>query len=181
MHTQIKGKVTVNAPAEKVWQIVAHDFEHIGQWASAIPTSFVNTNAPAVDGAAVGGRVCTNSVAGFDDIHETFTYYDEAAMKFGYAATDGLPGFMEAAENNWSVKPVNANKCTVEARGEVDVKAFPGLFMFPFLKWQMGRIGKQTMEELKYFAEHGQPHPRKAKQAQNAKSSALNDFHIDIC
>lgn len=162
MHTQIKGQIIIDAPAEKVWQIVAHDFENIGQWASAIPTSYATADTPTFADAPVDGRVCTNSVAGFDHIHETFTRFNEEAMQFSYEATDGMPGFMEKAENNWSVSPLNANQCTVEARGEVDVKAFPGVILIPFLKWQMGRIGKQTMVELKYFAENDQPHPRKA-------------------
>ncbi len=36
----------------------------------------------------------------------------------------------------------------------------------PIFKWQMNRIGAQTMAELKYFVEQGEPHPRKLKAKQ---------------
>ena len=169
MHIQIKGQITIDTPAEKVWQIVAHDFEHIGNWASAIPTSFKNSDTPTIKDAPVEGRICTNSVAGFDDIQETFTHYNEEAMTFSYKATKGTPSFMQKAENNWAVQAIDANQCIVEARGEINVQVFPGLVIIPFLKWQMNRLSKQTMAELKYFAENDQPHPRKAKQIQSFK------------
>jgi hypothetical protein len=167
MHIQIKRQITINVSADKVWNILAHHFDHIGRWASAIPESRAVTDWPAPEGAEVGGRVCTPSVAGFGDIQEKFTYYDEQAMRFGYQAIGGgLPSFIKRAENNWTVRSLGPNQCVVEARGEIDLRLIPGLFLAPFLKLQMGRTGTQTFEELKYFIEHDQPHPRKLKAQQ---------------
>src|SRR5579872_2233421 len=166
MHLQLKNHIMINASAEKVWHVLAHDFDSIGQWASASPTSHAITELPAPEGAKVGGRVCSTAVAGFADVQETFTYYDEASMRFAYQATEGRPWFLKHAENHWSVRSLGPHTSLVETRAEIDVSFFVGLFLAPLLKLQMGRIGVHSLEELKYYVEHDQPHPRKLKTLQ---------------
>ena len=60
------------------------------------------------------------------------------------------------------------NQCEVAIRAEIDLAWFPGLFVAPLFKLQMNRISTQTIEELKYYLEHDQPHPRKTRQLQPA-------------
>ena len=84
-------------------------------------------------------------------------------MRFGYQAIGELPRFFKRAENNWHVHSLGPDKSVVEFRAEVDLTLFPGLFlilMMPFVKHIWGR---RTLEELKYYVEHDQPHPRKLK------------------
>ena len=165
MHTQMKFQITINAPAHKVWQIWAREFDHIGRWAAAIEESCADTNIPAPDGAEMGGRVC--SAQGFGDVREEFTYYDEASMRFGYKATKGLPAWLiKRAENNCSVHPLGPNKCMIKSRGEIDYALIPGLFLMPVFKFQLSRIADRLFEELKYYAEQDQPHPRKLQAQQ---------------
>jgi hypothetical protein len=73
MHLHLKSQLTINAPAEKVWRILAHEFDTIGQWASAVPASQAVADLPAPAGAQVGGRVCATAVRGFAAVQETFT------------------------------------------------------------------------------------------------------------
>ncbi len=168
MHVQINRQMTINAPAKEVWRVLAHEFDRIGQWASVIPTSTAAADVPAPDGAPVGGRVCSNSVPGFGDVQEDFTHYDEQAKRFSYWATKGTPSFFKLAENNWSVRSLGPNESQVEARGEIELSPFPGLFLVPLLKWQMNHLAEQTTEELKYYLEQGRSHPRKLKAQQQA-------------
>ena len=172
MHVQIRRQMTINAPAEEVWRVLAHEFDRIGQWASVIPTSTATADVAAPEGAPVGGRVCSNSVPGFDDIQEDFTYYDEEAKRFSYRATKGTPSFFKLAENNWSVRSLGPNESLVEARGEMELSLFPGLFLVPLLKCQMDRMVEQAAEELKYYVEQGRPHPRKLKAQQKELQKA---------
>jgi Polyketide cyclase / dehydrase and lipid transport len=164
MHLQLIGQVTINAPARNVWHILAREYSSIGRWASAIPQSEAVTDLPPPAGAAVCGRVCSTAMSGFSAVREQFTYYDEHAMRFGYQATDGRPAFITHAENNWQIRALTPETCVVEARGELDIWLFPGLFLAPLLKLQMDRAAAQLFEELKYYVEHDQPHPRKLKE-----------------
>ena len=163
MHLQLKGQIMINAAAQKVWHVLAHEFGTVGQWASSIPESQAVTDISAPAGATVAGRVCATAVPGFGAVRETFTYYDEQSMRFGYEPSEGRPWFIKHAENHWAVRSLGPQTCLVESRAELDVAPFPGVFLAPLLKLFMGRVGAQFFEELKYYAEHDQPHPRKLK------------------
>jgi hypothetical protein len=83
---QITSQTTAEVPAAQAWHLLAQQFDQIGQWTSQIPRSQAVTDTPAPDGAPVGGQICSTGVAGFAAVRELFTAYDEAAMRFGYAA-----------------------------------------------------------------------------------------------
>lgn len=169
MKIEFPATITINAPAERVWHIVAHEFANIGTWATAIPNSSGLADLPVPENAHVGGRACQAAIPGFSTVHERFTYYDEANMRFGYAAIAGLPGFMQRAENNWSVRALTPEQSEVQIRGEMELYDPWGWFLGPLLQMQMGRTGKRTIEELKYYIETGQPHPRKVRSVKSGK------------
>jgi hypothetical protein len=172
MHLQLKGQMTINAAAPKVWRVLAHEFSSIGQWASSIPQSQAVTDIPAPGGAEIGGRVCATAVPGFGAVREIFTYYDEQSMRFGYEPTEGRPWFITHAENHWAVRSLGPDTCVVESRAELEMKLFPGVFLAPLLKLFMGRVSAQFFEELKHYVEYDQPHPRKLKALQKALQKA---------
>lgn len=116
---------------------------------------------------------CATAVPGFAAIQETFTSYDESSMHFAYQATEGRPWFLKRAENHWIVRALGPETCEVETRAEIDLPLFPGLLLAPLLKLQMGRVGVRTLEELKYYLEHDQVHPRKRKVQQQQRQQAL--------
>ena len=173
MHVQLHDQITINAPANTVWHLLAHDFANIGQWASSIPTSKANRTLPVPAGAGVGGRVCSTTVPGFGDVEESMTSYDEGSMRFAYQATQGRPWFLKHAENHWSVRSLGPQTSLVETRAEIAINTFPGVFLAPLFRLQMARIGAQTLEELKYYVEHGQPHPRKLRALHKQRQKAV--------
>ena len=174
MRLELNGQLMINAPAQKVWHILAHEFGSVGQWASSIPVSQPVPDAPAPAGAVVGGRVCTTAVPGVAAVREMFTYYDEASMRFGYEASEGRPWYIKRAENNWAVRSLGPETSLAESRAEIEMALLPGMFLARLLKFFVGRVGAQFFEELKYYAEHDRPHPRKlkAQQKQIGKASA---------
>jgi hypothetical protein len=87
-------------------------------------------------------------------------------MRFVYEATEGRPWFIKRAENQWVVRSLGLSSSEVEAQAEVEVSLFPGVLLAPLMKLQLGRTGVQTFEELKYYVEHDQVHPRKLKALQ---------------
>jgi hypothetical protein len=163
MHIHFKDHVVIDAPATKVWRVLAHEFDSIGRWASAIPASRGLSEVPVPPGAEVGARVCAAAIPGFRKIQETFTSYDEDAMSFAYKATAGHPWFIRRAENHWRVRSLGPSTSEVEAWAEVEMSLFPGVLLAPLIKLQLGRTGSQTFEELKYYVERDQVHPRKLK------------------
>ena len=166
MRIQVKDKIMINTPATKVRRVLAHEFENIDQWSSGITESGAVKQGAIPEGAKVCGRVC-------DGIREDFTYYDEQARRFGYKGID-LPWyfFINRIENNWSVHSLEPSKSVVEMRPEIDINPFLGLLLkllMPFIK---KNLGTRTLEELKYYIENDQPHPRKLKAQQKQMEAA---------
>jgi hypothetical protein len=171
MRMEITGHTTINAPGSDAWRVIAHQFANIGQWASAIPTSCAAPEVAPPVGAEVGARVCATGVRGFKEVREQFMFYDEDAMRFAYEATAGLPWIVRHAENHWRVFSLDQSRCQVEVQAVVDLRLIPGFLLAPLLRMQMRRLGQQTLEELKYYMEHGRPHPRKAERAGTAREA----------
>lgn len=163
---KIARKITINAPADRVWKVVAHAFADVGLWASGIAHSVVNEAAAIPEGASVGGRVC--NVPGFGEILESFTAYDEAGKTFTFEATGG-PFIVRSAQSTWLVRALGAN--TTQVSFQSDLKLLPGigLIMAIPMRMQLSRLLQNVVEELKYYVETGEIHPRKLKIAAQAK------------
>ena len=69
MVIRMQRQITINAPASKVWRVLAHDFEHIDRWSSGISKSKASTAGSVPEGAQVCGRFC-------DTVQEEFTHYE---------------------------------------------------------------------------------------------------------
>ncbi|HEX5291012.1 MAG TPA: hypothetical protein VFX25_19295 [Streptosporangiaceae bacterium] len=56
--TSITRSAVISAPADVVWQTIAHQFDRIGEWATVIPSSGPSARRPDDVEAPVCGRVC---------------------------------------------------------------------------------------------------------------------------
>src|SRR6266508_3321348 len=83
-------QITVEAPADAVWDLVGRRFDRIGDWATAIPASTAIASAPP-------GTAPTRSPAlTVVDAPRTLTYQ-----------ANGLPAFVATARNTWTVTPLD--------------------------------------------------------------------------
>src|SRR5213592_2443956 len=94
--TTVRAQSTIDAPATAVWDIVAHRFDHVGDWATVIPASHAAPGEPRVIGAPVAGRVCTTGIGSIPYVTERIVAYDEAGRTLTYEA-EGLPRFSAPA------------------------------------------------------------------------------------
>lgn len=160
MQIEIPGRVELNHPAKTVWEVVGPQFANIGTWASQIPQSHGRAELQTLEGAPIGGRVCETAVAGFPAISERLTYYNEGEMRLKYVATEGLPRFVRSAQNDWTVNPIGADRSELTIRGEIDLRPFPGIFLYPFMIFQFKRAGKIILDDLAYYLDHGRARDR---------------------
>ncbi len=156
---QIKKQFTVNASADRLWEIMGIQFADISQWASDIHTSRERNSGIVPQGASCSGRVCETSMGSFK---EQILKYDAQKKMLSYDARgDKMPFFVKHLENNWTFTPLAGGKCKVEMRMEMSLLPVFNLLMGPMMRMQMGGVINQVIEELTYFAENGTPHPRK--------------------
>jgi len=156
MIMKIIKEVSINSPAEKVWDIVGRNFAKIGNWDGSVSSSVVNNDFPKVNGSPYGGRVCETS---FGTINEKFTAYDDNGMNFSFQG-DITSKIFSNVINTVTVIPVSKNKSRIIVSPNVDLTLL-GKIMSPLIKAGLGSAIKKGLEDLKYFAENNKVSPRK--------------------
>ena len=63
----IKKQLKINAPAEKVWKVFAHDFDNAHIWMASVANSFGEEVGVQPEGSPTDGRICelNNDPKGF--------------------------------------------------------------------------------------------------------------------
>lgn len=160
---QFQKNTSINAPIDRVWQVVAHDFDKVGEWSSAVQSSGANLEASIPDGATVGGRVCATD---FGDLKETFTAYDEAKHTFTFRVT-GMPSFITLAQNTVKVTPSGGGTTDVSLNIQMETNAV-GKIMGPMFAIKLKSALNAFLDELKIYVERGELSSRKKKQLAKA-------------
>jgi carbon monoxide dehydrogenase subunit G len=165
---KLNRKTTVNRDAQKVWKVLAHDFDKAGEWMSAVPKSHKIIEGDSVEDSPMVGRVCelsTKADGPFAD--ERITYYNEENMELHIRVVP-KNGKIPVKENNvvMKVKSVGVGQSEVSWSSDIDLKTV-GKVLYPMLKMGLTKAFNELLEELKYFVEEGKPHPRKLAKINN--------------
>lgn len=158
---QLKRELIINVPKNKVWQILGPNFADAYRWASAVDHSEASFDGVGPDGAPAPGRICETS---FGPIKENILEYDEERHRIAYDAIgEKMPGFVKRMVGRWTVDEAGPSKTAVGITLTVEIAPPFNILMGPLMRLQLGWILTKTVQELRYFAEHGTPHPRKIK------------------
>ena|SRR5215510_10791104 len=151
-------ELEMDVPADRVWQVLANDFAKIADWYSGVSHSQVKPDAEAPRGAACAGRICR--VPGLGEIHERFTSYDPSNKTFTYEVI-GMPFFVKRASNNFAVVTLDDGRSRVSLEALTHFAPFVGWLMVLPMKVRLTKLMGQLLEELRYYVEKGEIHPRK--------------------
>ncbi|MEM7113499.1 MAG: SRPBCC family protein [Chloroflexota bacterium] len=163
---EVIRQLNVNAPATRLWEILAENYDRVGEWTSEITQSASNPDLNVGE-----GRVCTTP--GFGDVKETITAYDEKRRQFSYAAEiSSFPFFVKDVGNSWRVEEKGINRAVVHMHMNAKLLPIFAQLMGPVMKRQMGKAADVILEELKYYAETDEIHPRKQEQLRAATLQA---------
>ncbi len=161
--TTISRDIVIAAPAGAVWQVVAHQFDRIGEWATAIPSSRPSASAPGGVGAPVRGRVCHTGIRLAPQVEERIVSYDEAGRTLTYEAVRP-PKFLKSARNRWHVEAIDGQHSRVSIRASVEPLGIIGRVMYLMLRLQLARTVPQFLHDLEHYVRHARPSPRKQRQ-----------------
>lgn len=167
---KIQKSVTIDAPADRVWDILGPNYTRAGDWASSVFISEAKPGTPTVAGAPVAGRTCETALGPFT---ESIVAYDEARRHIAYSASGAkMPGFVRSLVNAWTVVPAGPDRAKVTMALSADI-AQPFRFM---MGWMMRRqfdgVLDEAIDDLKVYAETGEPSPRKVEADRSKKGMA---------
>lgn len=154
MTKALSGQIEINAPASVVWTILGEEFSQISKWAGIIKSSFPDQEHLPPEGADAGARICVSQIAWAKDVTEKLTAFDPQEKTFTYEATSGLPGFVQHAQNTWTVRPVSPGSCIVTTQGVLKMTPLLGRILYPIIRKQLEKAGAQLVMDLKSYAEH---------------------------
>lgn len=160
--------ITIDAPADHVWDILGPRFDRIGDWASAITRS--TTEPPSGCIATGTARLCSSAVPGVPQVREQLTAYDPDLMTLTYVATAGMPSFVTLATNTWTVTAEGPARCRATIAAQVEVNGAIARVALAILAPNLARMGRRTLDDLRHYAEHGEPSPRKRRQHARART-----------
>ena len=155
MKLHIDKEVSIDAPAEKVWEVLGDNYENVGRWATVIPESAPRNNQEG----ELQGRTCYTA---YGDTKEMITNWDEQNMTYSYQA-DGLPAIFKSGGSTWAIRPVGGHRSHVTMKLRMEFAPLPGLLMGWLMKPRMDKDMDGLMDDLKHYVEKGTPHPKKLK------------------
>ena len=150
--------IEINKSAAEVWALIGDRFGDTGLWTSQLDSSHM---VGEVDEG--GHRVCK---IGTKTLTENLTLFDPQNLVLEYDLIEGRPPIISTASNRWSVTALGPNRSRVTMRPDTKLKWWAG-FLGPLIRSVTGKILAKVLEELKFWVETGEVHPR--KKAQDAK------------
>lgn len=175
---KLSNEIIIDASADRLWDVVAHQFAQIGEWATAIAASRPKPAGADAD-APPGGRVCDTGMRMFAHVEETILAYDESARTLTYAGA-GLPRFVSAARNRWQVIPLDDHRACVRVVATMETRGITGrLLAIPLRVW-LTREGHKTLDDLRHCAEDGYPSPRKQRRLASSRAYSASESEIPV-
>lgn len=163
-----EAEIHLRSPIEKVWQVLAVDFDQIDQWSSGVKRSVAQ--GEALNGSKVGGRHCNLSAVGFTVMDEEILIFDRKNHTLSYRLYNGLPGFVTNAVNTWRLFEASGGT-HLTVRTDMHTKGLMGCLLRPMMKGNLNSALQSMSEELKYYVDTGEPHPKKKKALQKLRQS----------
>ncbi|MEW7292408.1 SRPBCC family protein [Aquimarina sp. 2304DJ70-9] len=158
---QATYKIEINAPIDKVWEVLAVDYAGIGKWASGV-NHVVESSGEGI----TAKRFCSISASGFNDTRERVIKFEPENHYFEYELYEGLPGFVKYSINKDKLV-AKGNKTIWISTNDMRVGGFMGLTMKWMMRKQLTKVLENKAQELKYFVETGKPHSRKVNIMKN--------------
>lgn len=159
---QASYNITINAPIEKVWEVLAVDFGGIGKWASGVNHSKSVGDGKAHQGATCDERACKINAPGFSNAKERIVVFDSSNHILAYTIYEGVPGFVKNFKNQWTLVK-QGDGVLLTGTSTMRATGIMGWMMRGLMRSSTRKVLRNMGEELKHYVEkNGQVHPRKA-------------------
>ena len=157
---KMSKSVVLNVSANDLWQIVGPGFAEASKWSTAVDHS-VGHGAGKFDGATCDTRSCDLSAKGFSNVNERITEYDESNRTLAFDVFEGMPGFVTYTNNRTVVTDLGQDQSQAELQITMHMKPFLGWLLGGMLKKNLSNLIDSALDDLKVFAETGEPSGRK--------------------
>lgn len=159
---KLSTKITVNAPAAKIWSVLVEDHMAVDSWMASIDQT---RPLPDAKGAELARIAEIGAGAPGAWLEETATNIDAQSYKITIASVlPGVPGIapLKGYTSDIQIREISADQCDVTWNSDASLKLH-GMPFYWLMKKSLTSGFFRGLEELKHFVETGKPHPRKQK------------------
>ncbi len=154
------ARVIATTP-DRLWTVVADEFDTVGAWASTVDRSMASPGTPASN-ETDADRYC--EVPGLGQTRERITAFDPVGLILGYVVeADGMPTFLRSVESTWRITPLDSGEAEVRLTIDARVGGASGRLLAPALRAQFRRTQRRVLADLDVYARSGQVSRRKAR------------------
>jgi hypothetical protein len=111
--------------------------------------------------------VCDTGIRMLPHATEMIIAYSDSDRTLTYQAT-GMPAYVGVARNRWTITAVDQQRTQAAFEAVFAPRGILGRLLAAWLLVQIGRTGRYLLGDLKHYAEHGVPSPRKQAQLDRA-------------
>lgn len=152
-----EGDVLIEKNIDEIWEVLGNQFSEVHVWS----TNFISSKAggePKLPGLDYLHReTMTESGENFQELDN----FDPVNYSLSYHVSKGGPGIAQNAIGRWSLTKTENNQTRMKVHFSLETKGLLGFILSPVMSKKVGRASAEIVDELKYYLEHGEPHPRK--------------------
>lgn len=163
---KVSVELMIERPIQEVWEVMGNQFGHVAKWSS-------NFHSSEPGGEPKFGGIPFSQRNTFTDRGETIQVleaFDAENFTFSYRITKGLPPVADMAKSTWYLKQVDAGKTIAAMDYYMDPKPTVPGEMLEKIEKGLGMSALALVEELKFYLENGEPHPRKLESTQKTSN-----------
>ncbi len=168
---KITKKITINKSIDTVWKVWAEEFDKAGDWMAQVDHTIQKATGTKTKDAPMIGRVCnfTPNPDGPKAI-EDITLYDQTNYKMNLEVVPkNVPIPLKRNLFSSHLHKIANNKTEIVLDADIQL-TWKGYLLYPLIKKGFTKSYNELLEELKYYIEKGEVHPRKKqKLTQNKK------------
>ncbi len=146
--TKVSGQIVIDAPAERVWEVLA-DFGGVQKWAPGVAKSYSTSNSNSGSDAA---RHC--DIPGFGGVEEFVTEWSEGV---GFTYRVEPFGLIDESSSTWRITP-QGDKTLVHTELNVNMRfgVFGSLMEKLFVRRKIEKGTRNGLEGLKQHVKTGE-------------------------
>lgn len=155
----LQKEMVIHKKVEEVWEVMGNQFAQVHLWSTNFKDSKPGGSSK-FPGLNYSERI---TLTDRGETIQELDSFDSTTHTLAYHITKGAPSIAKQASAIWSLNSVDANTTVVVLEFNMVTKGFLGFLMTPLIKMGMGKSAIEIAEDLKYYVENGDPHPRKVK------------------
>lgn len=159
----VKKELGIDQNVEVVWEVMGKQYAQVHKWSSNFKDSKPGGNS-RFSGLDYSERI---TLTDRGETVQELDSFNSTTHTLAYHITKGAPSIAKHASSVWSLDNIDQNKTKVGIEFNLVTKGLLGFLMASKIKKGIGKSASEIAEELKYYVETGQPHPRKMETIKN--------------